>query len=120
MDLLGPISLLAEANNAPQQQPQPGLEAMLLPMILIIGVWYLLILRPQGKERRHREQLMNSLKKNDRVVTYAGIIGTVVSFSNDGKEVTLRVDDNVKLKFLRSAIQSPLAEASEEAAKPAT
>ncbi len=105
-------SMLAEADS--------GLMGLMAPMVLIAVVWYFLILRPQGRERREREKLLNALKKNDRVVTYAGIIGTVVNISNDGKEVTLRVDDSVKMKFLRSAIQGVVAESTEEAARPGT
>src|SRR5713101_3563865 len=98
MDCSSIISLLADVDKpapGPQQQG-PGIGAMMLPMVLIVFVWYFLILRPQGKERRTREALLSNLKKNDRVVTHSGIIGTVVSFSNDNKEVTLRVDDTVK------------------------
>lgn len=118
MDFLRAGALLAEADGAAQS---PGLGGMLLPMVLIIFVWYFLILRPQGREKRQREQQLAALKRNDRVVTYSGIIGTITGFSDDNKEVTLRVDDNVKLRFLRSAIQGPLAEtpSTPEPGKPA-
>jgi preprotein translocase subunit YajC len=111
--------LLAEGEAANQGSPLAG---MLFPMVLIVLVWYFLILRPQGRERRQREQTLNNLKRNDRVVTYAGIIGTITGFSDDNKEVTLRVDDGVKLRFLRSAIQGLIAEppASTDPSKPAT
>jgi preprotein translocase subunit YajC len=108
MDFLRTVTLLAEGEPA----TAPGLSGMLVPMVLIVFVWYFLILRPQGRERKHRDQLLANLKRNDRVVTYSGIIGTITGFSDDNKEVTLRVDDNVKLRFLRSAIQGPLAEVS--------
>ena len=119
MDFLRTVSLLAEGEGAAQAAPG-GLTSMMLPMVLIVFVWYFLILRPQGREKRTREQLISNLKRNDRVVTFSGIIGTITGFSDDNKEVTLRVDDNVKLRFLRSAIQGPLAEASMvDASKPA-
>jgi preprotein translocase subunit YajC len=54
--------------------------------------------------------MLGSLKKNDRVVTIGGIIGTVASTSQDGREVTLKIDDNARLRVLRSAIQGPLRE----------
>ena len=93
---------------------------MLLPMVLIVAVWYFLILRPQGRERKQRELQLTNLKRNDRVVTYSGIIGTITGFSDDNKEVTLRVDDTVKLRFLRSAIQGPLADTpATDTSKPA-
>lgn len=110
MDFLRTVMLLAEGDGAGQQAP--GLGSMMLPMVLIVFVWYFLILRPQGRERKQRERQLSQLKRNDRVVTYSGIIGTITGFSDDNKEVTLRVDDNVKLRFLRSAIQGPLAETS--------
>lgn len=100
------------ADGQPADPGVPGLGGMLMPMVLIVFVWYFLILRPQGRERKQRELQLSNLKRNDRVVTYSGIIGTITGFSDDNKEVTLRVDDNVKLRFLRSAIQGPLAEST--------
>ena len=118
MDFLRMVTLLADGEGAAQQAP--GLGSMMLPMVLIVFVWYFLILRPQGRERKQREQQLSQLKRNDRVVTCSGIIGTITGFSDDNKEVTLRVDDSVKLRFLRSAIQGPLAEVSAaDASKPA-
>ncbi|MFQ5734847.1 MAG: preprotein translocase subunit YajC [Planctomycetaceae bacterium] len=62
------------------------------------------------------------LKKHDRVVTIGGIIGTVASTSQDGREVTLKIDDNARMKVLRTAIQGPLADAdqteADKSAKP--
>ena len=117
MVFLRTVTLLAEGEGA--AQGAPGLSSMLMPMVLIVFVWYFLILRPQGRERKQRELQLSNLKRNDRVVTYSGIIGTITGFSDDNKEVTLRVDDNVKLRFLRSAIQGPLAETSSaDASKP--
>lgn len=110
MDFLQAVTILADGE--PAGQAPPGIGSMMLPMVLIVFVWYFLILRPQGRERKQRETQLANLKRNDRVVTYSGIIGTITGFSDDNKEVTLRVDDNVKLRFLRSAIQGPLAETS--------
>lgn len=96
MDFLSAGMLLADAEGA---APAPSLPSLLMPMVLIVFVWYFLILRPQGRERKARELQLANLKRNDRVVTYSGIIGTITGFSDDNKEVTLRVDDNVKLRF---------------------
>ncbi len=115
MDFLSMISLLAlaEAEAAPQQAPQNFgelLRAMMPMLVMMAMLMYFIVIRPQSRERQQREKLLSALKKNDRVVTFSGIIGTVTNFSGDGKEVTLRVDDNVKLQFLRSAIQGPLSD----------
>lgn len=115
------VALLAEGNPNPAPSFSEAMGPMIPYFLVIAFLFYFMILKPQSRERRQREQLLANLKRNDRVVTYSGIIGTITGFSDDNKEVTLRVDDNVKLRFLRSAIQGPLAEASAttEAPKPA-
>lgn len=112
------FAILAEGNPAPQPSFSEALGPMVPYFLVIAGLFYFMILKPQTRERRQRELQLASLKRNDRVVTYSGIIGTITGFSDDNKEVTLRVDDNVKLRFLRSAIQGPLAEVSAAAETP--
>jgi preprotein translocase subunit YajC len=84
-----------------------------LPMIVIFAFFYFILMRPQQKEARKRQELLSSLKKNDKVVTAGGLIGTVADISPDGQRVTLKVDDNTRIKFLRSSIQSIYEEKSE-------
>ena len=86
--------------------PLGGLESV-LPFMLIMGfIFYFMLIRPQGKERKQRAAMLASIKKNDHVVTIGGIIGTVASVRDD--EITLKVDEssNTKITFSRSAIQS--------------
>ncbi len=106
------------ADDPPAANPASPFGAMLTPMIIIGFIWYFLLVRPQRKEQSRREDLLNSIKKNDRVVTIGGIIGTVAFVDNDKKEVTVKVDDNTRLKFLRSAIQTVLRDDAGEAGKP--
>ncbi len=109
------VHLLAvdEAPAAPQAPPMPLMELM-MPLLMIMVLWYFLILRPQNRDRRKREELLNSLKKNDPVVTIGGILGTVANISNDGKEVTLKVDDNTRIRVLRRSIEAVLKEPEKE------
>jgi preprotein translocase subunit YajC len=113
------LTMLAE-DAAPKEVKQlpPGnlFGGMLIPMLMIGFLWYLLLLRPQMNERKQRQSLIDSLKKNDKVISIGGIIGTVTNLSSDGKEVTLRIDDNAKLKMLRSSIQTVVT----DEAKPAS
>lgn len=92
---------------------------MWVPLIAMIPFWYLLLIRPQQKERAKRQELLNSLKKNDRVVTTSGMIGTVANISQDGKEITLKFGDNTRIPFLRSAIEVVLRDTPEASAEPA-
>jgi preprotein translocase subunit YajC len=94
-----------------------------LPYILIIGLWfYLLLIRPQQKQEKVRRAMMDALKKNDRVLTSAGIYGTVVSVDTDTDRVVVRVDDDrgVKLVFSRASIarvlEAPADKEKEKAA----
>lgn len=94
---------------------QPGLLQSLAPMIAIGIFFYFIVMRPQLKaqkdKRRQHEELMANLKKNDKVVTVGGIIGTVAEVSED--RVTLKIDDNTRVKFTRSSIQDLLADRKE-------
>jgi preprotein translocase subunit YajC len=71
-------------------------------MIGMFAIMYFLIIRPQQKQRREREDLLRAIKKGDRVVTTGGLYGTVVGLSEH--TVTLKVADQVKLDFERGSI----------------
>ncbi|QDU30772.1 preprotein translocase subunit YajC [Anatilimnocola aggregata] len=75
-----------------------------LPIMAMLLLMYFMLLRPEQKKRKEAEQTLNSLKKNDHVVTIGGICGTVVNISPGSATITIRVDDNTRLKILRSAV----------------
>lgn len=102
--LLVPV-VLAEADA---QAPNNPFGAMILLFAPIIILYFFIVLRPQRKEQQARQSMLSALKKNDRVLTIGGIIGTVSNISADGDEVTLKVDDNSKIRFIRSSIQKVL------------
>ena len=97
--------------NAAKDVNTPWMQ--FLPFIAIGLFFYFILLRPQQAEQRRRKELLSTLKKNDKVVTTGGMIGTIADISSDGTRVTLRVDDNTRIKFLRSAIQEPLKDTPE-------
>jgi preprotein translocase subunit YajC len=69
---------------------------------LVFAIFYFLIIRPQNKKQKETQQMLKALKKGDRVVTIGGIRGTIFSIKEDA--VVLKVDDNTKIQFSRSAI----------------
>lgn len=101
-------SFLTLAEEGAPVEPQSTSPLILLAVLF--GLFYFVILRPQSRERRKRQETLGALKKNDRVVSIGGIIGTVADLSPDGDRVTLKVDDNTRIKMLRSAIQGPYIE----------
>jgi preprotein translocase subunit YajC len=68
----------------------------------MVAIFYFLLWRPQQKQRRDRDTMLGALKTGDRVVTSSGLHGTVTKISEH--TVTLRVADQVRLEFDRSAI----------------
>lgn len=73
-----------------------------VPMLLIIGVMYLLVLRPQVRKQKETQKMLSELKKGDDVVTTGGILGRISGIKDD--EVTLQVQEGVRLRVLRSAV----------------
>lgn len=100
---------------AQQGSGEGSIWITLIPFIALIPFYYLMVIRPQQKERAKRQELLNSLKKNDRVVTTSGMIGTVANVSQDGKEITLKFGDATRIPFLRSAIEVVLKDTPEPA-----
>ena len=88
----------------------------LMPIFLIFAIFYFLIIRPQNKKQKETERMISALKKGDKIITIGGIYG-VVSSTKD-KTVIVKVDDNCKIEFSRSAISSVILDkkATEEAA----
>ena len=80
----------------------PGSLAQLFPMLLIFGVMYFLMIRPQMKQQKELAQMQSKLKKNDEVVTVGGLYGTVVNLKDS--VVTLRIDDNVRMDVDRNCV----------------
>jgi preprotein translocase subunit YajC len=83
---------------------QGGLGALggLLPMLLIIAVFYVLLIRPQQKRQRELQQTISELKAGDRVVTTGGIIGTITTVRDTS--FLIRSADKSILEIARSAI----------------
>ena len=96
---------LAYAMGPPPSGGSAGPAAVLIqlaPIALVLGIFFFLVIRPQQRERRKRDQMLASLKKGDRVVTAGGLIGTIVNVTE--RRVSLKLGDTVRVECLRSAI----------------
>ena len=93
-----------------QDQPPGGLmEAFrnnpLLPLLALVAMFFLIVVLPKNRrEQKERASLLSAMKKNDEVVTASGIIGVVHSIKEGADEVTLKIDDNAKVRVLKSSI----------------
>ena len=83
-----------------------GLGFFLPAMLVIMVLWIMLMKSPQQREQAKTKEKMAGLKKNDRVVTAGGIIGTVVNTKADTEYLTIRIDEtnNVKMQILKQSI----------------
>jgi preprotein translocase subunit YajC len=86
-----------------------GIMSFFLPLILIFVVFYFFIIRPQQKRQKERQNLLNALKKGDKVIAAGGLHGTVIGLED--KTLLLQVADNVKIKCERSSVVTILKEA---------
>lgn len=82
------------------------------PLLIIMVLFYFLMMRPQQRERAALQKLLDSLKKNDRVLLRSGIVGTVVNVQKDARFVTVKIDEstNTKVRVLRASIEKVLTE----------
>jgi preprotein translocase subunit YajC len=84
---------------------QPGDDSGIINLIflgLIFLTFYFFIIRPQSKKQKEVQKKVSEMKKGDKVVTSAGILGTVKDIADDS--ILVEVDTNVKVRFLKSAI----------------
>jgi preprotein translocase subunit YajC len=82
-----------------------------VPLILLFVIFYFLLIRPQQKQQKTRQEMLKNLKKGDRVITIGGIHGVIKEI--DETVISLRVADNLNLKFARAAIDKVVAEETE-------
>jgi preprotein translocase subunit YajC len=111
--MLHAVLLFAQDQGADGQGS--GMIWVIAQLALIAVLFYFLLIAPaRRKERQQREMLDKNLKKNDRVLTNAGIIGTVANIKD--QEVTLKLDEG-RMRILKSTIARILGD--EDAAKDA-
>ena len=82
-----------------------GIVGPFLPFALIIVIFYFLIIRPQGKQQKEREGMLNSLKKGDQILTSGGIIGKILDM-HDGDILTIEISKGVNIKIKKEFISS--------------
>ena len=79
-----------------------GLGSMLFPLVLMFVIFYFLLIRPQQKKQKEHRNMLQNLKKGDKVITSGGLYGIVVKVTE--KDVVLEVAEKVNLRFTVGAI----------------
>ena len=92
----------AQAAGAPAAGGLAGMEQF-LPLVLIFVVFYFLLLRPQQQKIKQHKEMVNQLRRGDRVVTQGGFIGAINKVVSD-TEVIVEIAEGVRVRVVRSAI----------------
>ncbi len=101
-DLLVPIA---------QACPTPaggvgGLGGMMIPMLLIFGIFYFMLIRPQQRKEKERKKMISELKSGTRVMFCGGIIGTIANVKDN--VFIIKIADGVKVEVARGAVSQVL------------
>ena len=83
---------------------------MIIFLVIIMGIFYFVMFRDQRKKKSRRTQMLENIKKGDKVLTIGGMIGIIVGIKDT--EVTIKVDEaaNTKITFVRTAVDRVLTE----------
>lgn len=106
------FSAPAFAQGAPAAAAPSGIAGILasplVMMVIIFVIIYLLIMRPQQKKQKKHQEMLRNLQKGDKVITQAGIYGTIASL--DEKNITLQVADQVRIRIGRWSVADKVTE----------
>ena len=91
--------------DAATQNAGGGLLGMLLPLIVILGVFYFMMIRPENKRKKEAEQMRSSMKNGDKITTIGGIMGTVVDVKSESFVIETSADQ-VRIEFTKWALSS--------------
>ena len=83
------------------QAPGGGIISF-LPLILILGIFYLIVFLPARRRQKKLQDMIDNLKAGDKVITSGGVYGTIVGFKDD--RIQLRIAENVKIELSRNAV----------------
>ncbi len=96
------------------ESPAGGISDLMLPLIVIMVLFYVIMLGPERKQRKKREEMLANLKKGQEVMTTGGMYGKIAAVNEDA--ITLLLAKDVRVRFNRSAIQG-LSKEEEPAAE---
>ena len=100
MTTLAQILLMAP----PQGGDGGSMLGLLMPFVLIFVIMYFFMIRPQVKKQKQNQQMLQSLEKNDKIMTTGGIYGKIVGVKE--KSFLVQIADNTKIEISKSAVSA--------------
>jgi preprotein translocase subunit YajC len=89
------------------------LVSTLVPLVLLFGIFYFLLIRPQQQRVKIHQQMVDAVRRGDTVVTAGGLIGKVAKVKDDG-ELMVEIADNVQVRVLKSTLTEVRSKAAEK------
>ncbi len=97
------IALVSLSGCVPAEGAEGGFDwTVIIFLVLIFGVFYLLLIRPQRKKQKEHQQLIMELKRGDRVITAGGIYGVIENISEDS--VVIKVESGTTMRVARNSV----------------
>ncbi|MET0409177.1 MAG: preprotein translocase subunit YajC [Hyphomicrobium sp.] len=95
-------SAFAQAAGAPSAMEPLG--GLLIPMLLMLGIFYFLLIRPQSQRAKELRERVNAVRRGDTVVTSGGMVGKVTKASDTTDEIEVELADNFKVRIVKSTL----------------
>lgn len=80
-----------------------GIQSI-VPLILVFGIMYFLLIRPQQKKLKDHQKMVAALRRGDQVITQGGIVGKVSKVKDDSNEIEVEIASGVNVRVVRSTI----------------
>lgn len=97
------IALVSLSGCVPAEGAEGGFDwTVIIFLVLIFGIFYLLLIRPQRKKQKEHQQLIMELKRGDKVITAGGIYGVIENISDDS--VVIKVESGTTMRVARNSV----------------
>ncbi len=104
---MSPLAVCAITQAAAPEPSGPGFVNVMVPMLLLFGIFYFMAIRPQHRREKERQAMIQNIKTGDRIVFAGGLLGTVVNVKE--QTFVVKVADNVKMEIVRGAVSKVLS-----------
>jgi len=78
----------------------------LILLLLIFGIMYLLLIRPQQKKMKEHQAMLSALRRGDQIITQGGVVGKIVKVKDDANEVEVEIAKGVNVRVVKSTIST--------------
>jgi len=82
----------------------PDIFMSMLPIVLIFGVFWFFLIRPQQKRAKEHREALNNIRRSDRIITNGGLVGTVTRVNDGDDLLTVEIAENVKVQIVKTMV----------------